>query len=204
MAVPFALGRIIDIIYTNDQSKMRENLNKLCASLTVVFFVGALCNFGRVYLMNLSGIFQLDNFDETPFFKHNIMLKIDSGQKITKTLREKVFKSIISQETAFFDKHRTGELINRLSADTSLVSQSVTMNISDGLRSSIMVAAGVSMMVIFLNQYIELLKCTDSQTDDLMGFFPSSVLYVSSIGGCWSNDSATCRWNGCNLWTIRS
>ncbi len=53
----------------------------------------------------------------------------------------------MSQETAFFDKHRTGELINRLSADTSLVSQSVTMNISDGLRSSIMVVAGVSMMV---------------------------------------------------------
>lgn len=53
----------------------------------------------------------------------------------------------MKQEVAFFDKNKTGELVNRLSADTSLVSQSVTMNISDGLRSTIMVAAGVSMMV---------------------------------------------------------
>ncbi|XP_065208672.1 ATP-binding cassette sub-family B member 10, mitochondrial-like [Planococcus citri] len=122
MAVPFALGKVIDVIYTKDSAKMRENLNKLCLTLTGVFLLGAACNFGRVYLMNLS------------------------GQRITKNLREKVFKSIISQETAFFDRHRTGELINRLSADTSLVSQSVTMNISDGLRSTIMVVAGVSMM----------------------------------------------------------
>lgn len=55
MAVPFALGRIIDVIYTKDPKKMRENLNKLCISLAVIFTVGALCNFGRVYLMNLSG-----------------------------------------------------------------------------------------------------------------------------------------------------
>ena len=70
---------------------------------------------------------------------------------ITKRMREKVFRSIITQETAFFDRHRTGELINRLSADTALVSQSVTMNISDGLRSGIMVIAGSSMMVEKIN-----------------------------------------------------
>lgn len=55
MAVPFALGRVIDIIYTEDSSNMRHNLNKLCLSLTIVFLIGAVCNFGRVYLMNLSG-----------------------------------------------------------------------------------------------------------------------------------------------------
>lgn len=63
------------------------------------------------------------------------------------TLRQTVFGAIVKQEIAFFDKNKTGELVNRLSADTSLVSQSVTMNISDGLRSAIMVVAGVSMMV---------------------------------------------------------
>jgi ABC-type multidrug transport system fused ATPase/permease subunit len=39
-----------------------------------------------------------------------------SGQNITANLRNKVFSSIARQETAFFDKNRTGELINRLSA----------------------------------------------------------------------------------------
>lgn len=51
------------------------------------------------------------------------------------------------QETAFFDHTKTGELVNRLSADTALVSQAVTANISDGLRSTVMALAGVGMMV---------------------------------------------------------
>jgi ATP-binding cassette subfamily B (MDR/TAP) protein 10 len=58
-----------------------------------------------------------------------------------------VFSAIIRQEIAFFDKNKTGELINRLSSDTTLVSQSVTMNVSDGIRSTFMVASGISMMV---------------------------------------------------------
>lgn len=64
-----------------------------------------------------------------------------------KRLREKVFSSILAQEVAFFDSSRTGELVNRLSADAELVSSSVTQNISDGLRSLAQVIAGITMMV---------------------------------------------------------
>merc|ERR1719415_481322 len=69
-----------------------------------------------------------------------------SGQNITAALRTRVFSSVTQQETAFFDKNKTGELINRLSADTQLVSQTVTQQVSDGLRSSMMSLAGVGMM----------------------------------------------------------
>ncbi|KAG8280910.1 ATP-binding cassette sub- B member 10, mitochondrial [Homalodisca vitripennis] len=55
MAIPFALGKVIDIIYTEDSKQMKSNLNALCATLLGVFILGGLCNFGRVYLMNLSG-----------------------------------------------------------------------------------------------------------------------------------------------------
>lgn len=122
MAVPFAMGKVIDVIYTSDANEMKDKMTQLSAILLLVFAVGACCNFGRVYLMNTS------------------------AQSITKNLRQKLFKSIISQETAYFDKHKTGELITRISADTSLVSQCVTQNISDGLRSTVMVTAGASMM----------------------------------------------------------
>jgi ABC-type multidrug transport system fused ATPase/permease subunit len=74
---------------------------------------------------------------------------LSAGNKIVRDLRSKLFSSIIRQEVAFFDKNKTGELINRLSTDTSLVGQSVTMNISDGLRSIVQAFAGVSMMVCF-------------------------------------------------------
>jgi len=55
MAVPFALGKVIDTIYTKEPEKMRENLNKLAKWLLVVFAVGGCCNFGRVYFMSIAG-----------------------------------------------------------------------------------------------------------------------------------------------------
>ena len=66
-------------------------------------------------------------------------------------MREQLFGSIIRQEMSFFDKTKTGELINRLSTDTALVGQTITMNISDGLRSTAMAGASVSMMVSLVN-----------------------------------------------------
>ena len=132
MSVPFALGKVIDIIYGLDQMKLKDtesikeitkkNLDKLCTALIVVFSIGGLANFGRVYYMRIV------------------------AQNITARLRNQVFGSIVKQETAFFDKTKTGELINRLSADTQLVSQAVTTQISDGLRSTLMTSAGIGMM----------------------------------------------------------
>ena len=69
------------------------------------------------------------------------------GNRIVRSLRAWLFSSIVRQEIAFFDKNKTGELINRLSTDTTLVGQSVTMNISDGLRSVLQAMGGISMMV---------------------------------------------------------
>jgi ATP-binding cassette subfamily B (MDR/TAP) protein 10 len=86
-----------------------------------------------------------------------------AGQRIIQTLRQTVFGSIVKQEVAFFDKNKTGELVNRLSADTSLVSQSVTMNISDGLRSAVMVVAGVSMMVS-RKEHVWMYRCYQNYT----------------------------------------
>lgn len=59
MAVPFALGQVLDIIYasTGDLGAAREKLDALCFMLCGVFLVGGLCNFGRVYLMSISGEF---------------------------------------------------------------------------------------------------------------------------------------------------
>ncbi|XP_014239016.1 ATP-binding cassette sub-family B member 10, mitochondrial-like [Trichogramma pretiosum] len=122
MAVPFCLGKIIDIIYTNDHTKTKENLNNVCLILLGVFIFGGLCNFARVYLMTTT------------------------GHKITQALRKKAYGAILSQETAMFDKVSTGELVGRLSGDAQLVSSAITSNISDGLRSGIMTTAGISMM----------------------------------------------------------
>lgn len=93
MAVPFCLGKVIDIIYQKDQKDTKENLNRVCLALLGIFIFGGLCNFTRVYLMSTT------------------------GHKITQSLRKKAYAAILSQETAMFDKVSTGELVGRLSGN---------------------------------------------------------------------------------------
>ncbi|XP_037367311.1 ATP-binding cassette sub-family B member 10, mitochondrial [Talpa occidentalis] len=122
MSAPFFLGKIIDVIYTNPTGDYSSSLTHLCLVLSGVFLCGAAANAVRVYLMQTS------------------------GQHIVNRLRASLFSSILRQEVAFFDKTRTGELINRLSSDTALLGRSVTENLSDGLRAVAQASVGISMM----------------------------------------------------------
>ncbi|XP_054297749.1 ATP-binding cassette sub-family B member 10, mitochondrial isoform X2 [Pongo pygmaeus] len=122
MSAPFFLGKIIDVIYTSPTVDYSDNLTRLCLGLSAVFLCGAAANAIRVYLMQTS------------------------GQRIVNRLRTSLFSSILRQEVAFFDKTRTGELINRLSSDTALLGRSVTENLSDGLRAGAQASVGISMM----------------------------------------------------------
>lgn len=122
MSAPFFLGRIIDVIYTNPAGDYTSSLTRLCLALSGVFLCGAAANAVRVYLMQTS------------------------GQRIVNRLRASLFSSVLRQEVAFFDKTRTGELINRLSSDTALLGRSVTENLSDGLRAGAQASVGIGMM----------------------------------------------------------
>ena len=55
MAVPFAIGRVVDIIYREEAGRARDRLVTICLGLGAVFVVGAAANCGRVYLMTVSG-----------------------------------------------------------------------------------------------------------------------------------------------------
>jgi len=125
ISVPFFIGKLMDIIFSDPQSneEMLKRLKEMCFLLGFVFAAGAVANTGRIYMMQTS------------------------GQRIVQRLRSNAFRSVISQEVAFFDKEKSGELINRLATDTSLVSRAITDNISDGLRATAQAIGGVSLMV---------------------------------------------------------
>lgn len=53
------------------------------------------------------------------------------------------------QDLTFYDARKTGELANRLSNDVWTVGDSLTQNISDGLRSLMSTVIGIGMMVRF-------------------------------------------------------
>ena len=57
-----------------------------------------------------------------------------AGERIVTDLRKRLYASIIGQEIAFFDERRTGELTNRLASDTTVIQNTVSVNISMLLR----------------------------------------------------------------------
>jgi ATP-binding cassette subfamily B protein len=70
-----------------------------------------------------------------------------AGERVVTGLRERLYRSIIDQEIAFFDSRRTGELISRLAADTSVLQSAVSVNVSMALRSLAQAAGGVALLV---------------------------------------------------------
>ncbi len=69
-----------------------------------------------------------------------------SGERIVASLRTRLYRSIISQEIAFFDERRTGELTNRLASDTTVLQNTVTVNVSMLLRFTIMAIGAVGFL----------------------------------------------------------
>ncbi|KAJ1665533.1 ATP-binding cassette permease mdl1 [Coemansia sp. RSA 1813] len=124
MAVPFTMGKIIDIV-TNASATvpLGLSLGQVFAGLGAVFVVGAVANAGRVMLIRTA------------------------GERMVARIRRLVFDRIMRQDMGFFDRNRSGDLVSRLSVDTSIVSKSITNNVSDGLRASISAVVGVAMMV---------------------------------------------------------
>ena len=59
MSVPFFIGKLMDIIFsdpTSNNEEMLKRLQEVCFLLGFVFFAGAAANAGRIFLMQTSGI----------------------------------------------------------------------------------------------------------------------------------------------------
>ena len=69
-----------------------------------------------------------------------------TGERIVAQLRKSLFASIVEQETGFFDDRKTGELTNRLSADTQVLQNAVSVNISMALRFGAAALGGLGLL----------------------------------------------------------
>jgi ATP-binding cassette, subfamily B, bacterial len=70
------------------------------------------------------------------------------GERIVADLRTDVFAHLTSLSAAFFDEARTGEMISRLTADTTQIKASVGSSISVALRNFVLFVGASIMMVV--------------------------------------------------------
>ena len=65
------------------------------------------------------------------------------GERVVARLREQVYRAILRQEISFFDSRKTGELTSRLASDTTVLQNTVSVNVSMALRSAATVLGGI-------------------------------------------------------------
>jgi ATP-binding cassette, subfamily B, bacterial len=69
------------------------------------------------------------------------------GERITADLRNAVYAKVLRQSPAFFETTQTGEVLSRLTADTTLVQTVVGSSLSMGLRNAVMGIGALAMLV---------------------------------------------------------
>jgi ATP-binding cassette subfamily B protein len=70
------------------------------------------------------------------------------GERIVADLRSDVFAHLTQLSSSFFDTARTGEIVSRLTADTTQIKSTVGASVSIALRNLLLFLGGAAMMVV--------------------------------------------------------
>jgi ATP-binding cassette subfamily B protein len=119
LAVPLAIRRMIDFGFTADGM-----ITQYFGMLVVIAAVLAVASAARFYLVTTI------------------------GERVVADIRTSVFDHLATLSPSFFDTARTGELVSRLTADTTQLKSALGVSVSMALRNIIMFAGAVAMMVI--------------------------------------------------------
>jgi ATP-binding cassette subfamily B protein len=121
LLVPLAVRRLIDIGFTGDGIEL---INSYFSVMLAVVGVLAAASAARYYLV------------------------MTIGERIVADLRRDVFKHLTALSPSFFDTARSGELISRLTADTTQIKSAVGASVSIALRNILLFVGAIGMMVI--------------------------------------------------------
>jgi ATP-binding cassette subfamily B protein len=121
LVVPVAVRRMIDFGFSPEGIAM---INNYFSVMIAVVAVLAAASASRFYLV------------------------MTIGERIVADLRRDVFAHLISLSPAFFDSARSGELVSRLTADTTQIKSAVGASVSIALRNLMLFIGATTMMVI--------------------------------------------------------
>ncbi|KAJ8645271.1 hypothetical protein MRB53_007019 [Persea americana] len=125
--IPKYGGKIIDIVSRDvrtpeQQQEALDAVKNTIIYIVVIVVVGSVCTALRSWLF------------------------VSASERVVARLRRNLFGHLISQEIAFFDVTRTGELLSRLSEDTQIIKNAATNNLSEALRNLTTAFIGLGFM----------------------------------------------------------
>ncbi|MBS0249224.1 MAG: ATP-binding cassette domain-containing protein [Proteobacteria bacterium] len=121
LVVPIAVRRMIDFGFSAQAAAL---INSYFSVLIAVVAVLAVSSAMRYYLVTTL------------------------GERIVADLRADVFAHLSRLSSGFFDTAKTGEMISRLTADTTQIKSAVGASVSIALRNLVLFIGGTAMMVV--------------------------------------------------------
>jgi ATP-binding cassette subfamily B protein len=70
------------------------------------------------------------------------------GERIVADIRKAVYDHVLSLSPAFFEVTRTGEVLSRLTTDTTLIQTAIGSSVSMALRNSLLLIGGLAMLLV--------------------------------------------------------
>jgi ATP-binding cassette subfamily B protein len=121
LAVPMAVRRMIDLGFGAKDSTL---IDQYFAMLILIGFVLAVASAARFYLVNWI------------------------GERVVAHLRDDVFRHLAKLGPAFYEATHSGEVMSRLTADTTQIKAAAGTAISQALRNIIMLIGALAMMFV--------------------------------------------------------
>ncbi len=120
LAFPYLSGQLLDVAAGNE-SEVPGNVNTIALVLLGIFLIQSAFSFIRVY-----------------FFAQ-------VNQKSTADIRLALYSKLMSLPMVFYDRHRTGELISRITSDVSLLQSTFSVTLAEFLRqiATLLIGTGV-------------------------------------------------------------
>jgi ATP-binding cassette subfamily B protein len=120
LTVPYAVRQMID---NGFREQSAGTVNAYFSAMVAVVAVLALASGGRFYFVTTL------------------------GERVVADLRSEVFRHLTSLDATFFDSARTGELLSRLTADTTQLKAAFGTSASVALRNFFMFVGAISLMI---------------------------------------------------------
>ena len=124
-AVSLSLGQGVKLVIDNGFiAGSKEQLSQAIGIMLVMISLLALGTFTRFYLMSWL------------------------GERVSADIRKKVFSQLVNLHPSYFEENRSGELMSRLTTDTTLLQSIIGSSFSMALRSTLMLIGGIIMLLI--------------------------------------------------------
>ncbi len=124
LAVPYAFKQMIDLGFGAAGAKSAEHIDLYFIALFAVACVLAVATAARFYMVSWL------------------------GERVTADIRTAVYSHVVAQSPQFFETAQTGEVLSRLTTDTTLIQAIVGTSISMALRNVLLFVGGLAMLFV--------------------------------------------------------